>query len=149
MAQGYAQIEGVDFGEIFAPIARLEAIRLLLDFACVRQIMLFQMDVKCAFLNGYISEEVYVTQPKGFFGPINPDYVYKLRKALYGLKQAPRAWYDRLSTFLLNQGFSRGDTDKTMFIKKKAQKFLVAQVYVDDIIFGGQSQSIITAICKA
>ena len=101
---------------MFAPVARLEAIRLLLSYACFRKFKLFQMDVKSAFLNGYLSKEVYIAQPKGFVDPVHRDNVYKLRKALYGLKQAPRAWYDRLSTYLLRQGYRRGSADQTMFV---------------------------------
>ncbi|GAU48358.1 hypothetical protein TSUD_282610 [Trifolium subterraneum] len=104
VAQGYAQIEGIDFDETFAPVARLESIRLLLGVACILKFKLFQMDVKSAFLNGYLNEEVFVEQPKGFIEPTLPNHVYKLKKALYGLKQAPRAWYERLTEFLLSQG---------------------------------------------
>ncbi|WJX78107.1 hypothetical protein P8452_61361 [Trifolium repens] len=100
VAQGYSQQEGIDFTETFAPVARLEAIRLLLSYAVNNGITLYQMDVKSAFLNGVISEEVYVKQPPGFEDLKNPEYVYKLKKSLYGLKQAPRAWYERLSNFL-------------------------------------------------
>ena len=100
VAQGYTQIEGVDFDETFAPVARLESIRLLLGIACILKFKLYQMDVKSAFLNGYLNEEVYVEQPKGFEDPTHPDHVYKLKKALYGLKQAPRTWYERLTEFL-------------------------------------------------
>ncbi len=113
VAQGYAQIEGVDFDETFAPVARLESIRLLLGVACILKFKLFQMDVKSAFLNGYLNEEVYVEQPKGFVDPSLPNHVYKLKKALYGLKQAPRAWYERLTEFLLSQGYRKGGNDKT------------------------------------
>ncbi|KAK2415764.1 putative mitochondrial protein [Trifolium repens] len=105
VAQGYSQQEGIDFTETFAPVARLEAIRLLLSYAVNNGITLYQMDVKSAFLNGVISEEVYVKQPPGFEDLKNPDYVFKLKKSLYGLKQAPRAWYERLSNFLLENGF--------------------------------------------
>ncbi|TYK14139.1 gag-pol polyprotein [Cucumis melo var. makuwa] len=97
VAQGYTQVEGVDFDETFAPVARLEAIRLLLDISCIQKFKLYQMDVKSAFLNGYLNEEVYVAQPKGFVDSEHPKHVYKLNKALYGLKQAPRAWYERLT----------------------------------------------------
>ena len=100
MAQGYNQEEGIDFEETFAPVARLEAIRLLLAYACSLNFQLYQMAVKSAFLNGYINEEVYVKQPPGFEDFKNPSHVFKLRKALYGLKQAPRAWYDRLQFFV-------------------------------------------------
>ncbi|KAL0536296.1 hypothetical protein IC582_025239 [Cucumis melo] len=96
IAQGYTQIEGLDFGETFAPVARLEAIRLLLSFACFRRFKLFQMDVKSTFLNGYLSEEVYDAQPNDFIDPVHYDHVYKLQKTLYDLKQAPKVWYERL-----------------------------------------------------
>ena len=96
VAQGYTQVEGLDFGETYAPVARLEAIRILLAYACAHNIKLYQMDVKSAFLNGYINELMYVEQPPSFVDEKNPNHVYKLRKALYGLKQAPRAWYERL-----------------------------------------------------
>jgi hypothetical protein len=108
VAQGYSQIERLDFGEIFAPITHLEAIRILLAFATFKRFKLYQMDVKSAFLNGVIQEEVYVRQPLGFESPKYPDRVYKLSKALYGLKQAPRAWYARLKTFLLEHGYVMG-----------------------------------------
>ncbi|KAL0546271.1 hypothetical protein IC582_016177 [Cucumis melo] len=133
------QIEGLDFGETFTPVARLEAIRLLLSYAYFWKFKLFQMDVKSAFLNGYLSKEVYIAQPKGFVDPVHRDNVYKLRKALYGLKQAPRAWYDRLSTYLLRQGYRRGSADQTMFVHRQGTDFLIFQIYVDDIIFGGTS----------
>ena len=107
VAKGFNQVEGIDFEETFAPVARLEAIRLLLAFACFRGFKLYQMDVKSAFLNGYISEDVFVEQPSSFECSINTNLVYKLKKALYGLKQAPRAWYERLSTFLLNNRFEK------------------------------------------
>ena len=97
VAQGYTQVEGIDFDETFAPVARLEAIRILLAYANHHNILLYQMDV---MLNGKIEEEVYVAQPPGFEDPKHPDMVYKLNKALYGLKQAPRAWYDTLKDFL-------------------------------------------------
>ena len=98
------------------------------------------MDVKSAFLNGYITEEVFVKKPPGFEDFKNPSHVFKLRKALYGLKQAPRAWYDRLSNFLCEKGFEKGKVDKTLFIKKIKGDTLLAQVYVDDIIFGSSNQ---------
>ena len=103
VAQGYNQEEGIDYEETFAPVARLEAIRILLAFASFMSIKLYQMDVKCAFLNGFLEEEVYVAQPPGFESSEFPNHVYKLDKALYGLKQAPRAWYERLSRYLLKK----------------------------------------------
>ncbi|CAL2245742.1 unnamed protein product [Prunus armeniaca] len=101
------------------------------------------MDVKSAFLNGVLQEEVYVEQPVGFKDPYNPDHVYRLRKALYGLKQAPRAWYDRLSSHLPNKGYVRGAVDKTLFVKKTNKDLIVAQVYVDDIVFGSTSEFLV------
>jgi hypothetical protein len=143
VAQGYSQIEGVDFDETFAPVARLESIRLLLGVACILKFKLFQMDVKSAFLNGYLNEEVYVEQPKGFVDPNYPDHVYRLKKALYGLKQAPRAWYERLTKFLVQQGYRKGETDKTLFVREEKGKFMIAQIYVDDIVFGGMSDPMV------
>ncbi|KAJ9565935.1 hypothetical protein OSB04_001901 [Centaurea solstitialis] len=136
VAQGYKQEEGIDYDETFAPVARLEAIRLFLAFAAHMNFKVFQMDIKNAFLNGKLNEEVYVAQPPGFVDPKFPDHVYKLNKALYGLKQAPRAWYDTLSTFLLSKGFVRGKIDSTLFLKKYPKHILLVQIYVDDIIFG-------------
>ncbi|RVW20081.1 Retrovirus-related Pol polyprotein from transposon RE1, partial [Vitis vinifera] len=139
VAQGFKQIEGIDFDETFAPVARLESIRILLAVACVWKFKLFQMDVKSAFLNGILNEEVYVEQPKGFQDPRYPNHVYRLRKALYGLKQAPRAWHERLTSYLLKKGFMRGGADRTLFIRRNDEVFLVAQIYVDDIVFGSTS----------
>ena len=141
VAQGYTQIEGVDFDETFAPVARLESIRLLLAISCIMKIKLHQMDVKSAFLNGFLNEEAYVEQPKGFEDPHFPNHVFKLKKALYGLKQAPRAWYERLTQFLVSHGYQRGGSDKTLFIKRVNQDIIVAQIYVDDIVFGSSSNS--------
>ncbi|KAJ9560808.1 LOW QUALITY PROTEIN: hypothetical protein OSB04_005968 [Centaurea solstitialis] len=136
VAQGYRQEEGIDYDETFAPVARLEAIRLFLAFAAHMNFTVYQMDIKNAFLNGKLNEEAYVAQPPGFVDPKFPDHVYKLNKALYGLKQAPRAWYDTLSTFLLSKGFVRGKIDSTLFLKKYPKHILLVQIYVDDIIFG-------------
>ncbi|CAL2256156.1 unnamed protein product [Prunus armeniaca] len=136
VAQGYTQVEGLDFDETFAPVARLESVRLLLAIACHLRFKLHQMDVKSTFLNGVLQEEVYVEQPIGFKYPYNPDNVYHLRKALYGLKQAPRAWYDLLSSYLLNKWYVRGAIDKTLFVKKTNKDLIVAQVHVDNIVFG-------------
>ncbi|WJX83726.1 hypothetical protein P8452_66368 [Trifolium repens] len=148
VAQGYTQIEGLDFDETFAPVARLESIRLLLGVACILKFKSYQMDVKSAFLNGYLQEEVYVEQPKGFVNPEHPNYVYKLKKALYGLKQAPRAWYERLTQFLEEQGYRKGGSDKTLFVKEERGKFIIAQIYVDDIVFDGMSDTMVQHFVK-
>ncbi|WJX24547.1 hypothetical protein P8452_13641 [Trifolium repens] len=129
-------------------VARLEAIRLLLSYAVNNGITLYQMDVKSAFLNGVISEEVYVKQPPGFEDLKNPDYVYKLKKSLYGLKQAPRAWYERLSNFLLENGFQKGQIDNTLFRKTSKKDILIIQIYVDDIIFGSTNASLCKSFSK-
>nr|GFD38663.1 retrovirus-related Pol polyprotein from transposon TNT 1-94 [Tanacetum cinerariifolium] len=118
VARGYRQEEGIDFEESFAPVTRLEAIRIFLAYAAHKNMVVYQMDVKTAFLNGNLREEVYVSQPDGFVDLDNPNHVYKLKKALYGLKQAPRAWYDMLSSFLLSQDFSKGSVDPTLFIRR-------------------------------
>ncbi|GJU92726.1 putative ribonuclease H-like domain-containing protein, partial [Tanacetum coccineum] len=118
VAQGYTQEEGIDYDEVFAPVARIEVIRLFLAYASFKDFMVYQMDVKSAFLYGKIEEEVYVCQPPGFEDPDFPDRVYKVEKALYGLHQAPRAWYETLSTYLLDNGFQRGKINKTLFIKR-------------------------------
>ncbi|GJW94541.1 putative ribonuclease H-like domain-containing protein [Tanacetum coccineum] len=136
VAQGHTQEEGIDYDEVFAPVARIEAIRLFLAYASFKDFVVYQMDVKSAFLYGKIEEEVYVCQPPGFEDPHFPDKVYKVEKALYGLHQAPRAWYETLSTYLLDNGFHRGQIDKTLFIKRHKDDILLVQVYVDDIIFG-------------
>ncbi|GJY28537.1 retrovirus-related pol polyprotein from transposon TNT 1-94 [Tanacetum coccineum] len=135
VAKGYRQEECLDFEESFAPVARLKAIRIFLANVASKNMIVYQMDVKTAFLNGELKEEVYVSQPEGFVDPDRPHHVYRLKKALYGLKQAPRAWYDTLSKFLLAQGFSKGVVDPTLFIRKTGKHTLHVQIYVDDIIF--------------
>ncbi|GJX73680.1 putative ribonuclease H-like domain-containing protein [Tanacetum coccineum] len=144
VAQGYTQEEGIDYDEVFAPVARIEAIRLFLAYASFMGFIVYQMDVKSAFLYGTIKEEVYVCQPPGFEDPQFPDKVYKVEKALYGLHQAPRAWYETLSTYLLENRFRRGIIDKTLFIKKDKGDILLLQVYVDDIIFGSTKKYLCT-----
>nr|GEU79463.1 copia protein [Tanacetum cinerariifolium] len=136
VAQGYNQQEGIDYDETYAPVARLESIRILLAYGCALNFKLFKMDVKSAFLNGFINEEVYVAQPLGFIDFEKPDHVYKLKKALYGLKQAPKAWYDRLKAFFIKHKYKIGTVDNTLFTKKRSSSLIIVQIYVDDIIFG-------------
>ena len=136
VAQEYSQVEGVDFDESFAHIARMESIRVLLALAYHLKFKLYQMDVKTAFLNGFLKEDVYVAQPKGFIDPHFLDHVLYLKKSLYGLKQAPKASYDWLTEYLVLDGFTREQADQTLFIKREDGELIVAQVYVDDIIFG-------------
>nr|GEZ08816.1 retrovirus-related Pol polyprotein from transposon TNT 1-94 [Tanacetum cinerariifolium] len=125
VARGYRQDKGGDFEESFAPVARLEAIRIFLAFAAHMNMVVYQMDVKTTFLNGNLWEEVYVSQSDGFMDPDNPNHVYKLKKALYGLKQAPRAWYDMLSSFLISQDLSKGLVDPTLFICRDDKELLL------------------------
>ncbi|KAL2347276.1 hypothetical protein Fmac_001276 [Flemingia macrophylla] len=120
----------------------MEAIRLLLAFATYMRMTLYQMDVKSTFLNGIINEEVYVEQPPGFENEKAATHVFKLNKALYGLKQAPRAWYDKLSSFLIENDFVRGKVDSTLFRKEFKSDFIIVQIYVDDIIFGATNEQL-------
>jgi hypothetical protein len=140
VAKGYAQVAGLDFEEAFAPVARLESIRILLAYAAYHSFKLFQMDVKSAFLNWPIKEEVYVEQPPGFEDDRYPNHVYNLSKALYGLKQAPRAWYECLRDFLISNAFKVGKADPTLFTKTCNGDLFVCQIYVDYIIFGSTNQ---------
>nr|GEX40896.1 hypothetical protein [Tanacetum cinerariifolium] len=139
VVRGYRQEEGIDFEESFAPVARMEAIRIFFAFNAHKLFTVFQMDVKTTFLHGMLKEDVYMCQPKGFIDADHPSHIFKLKKALYGLKQAPCAWYDELSTFLLHNHFFKGTTDPTLFIRRFVDDILVVQVYVDDIIFGMES----------
>nr|GEV75566.1 hypothetical protein [Tanacetum cinerariifolium] len=135
VAHGYHQEEGIEFEESFALVTRLEAIRIFLAYAAHKNMVVYPMAVKTAFLNGNLREEVYVSQPDGFVDQHNPNHVYKLKKALYGLKQALRAWYDTLSSFLISQDFFKGSVDPTLFIRRNGNDLLLVQIYVDDIIF--------------
>ncbi|WVZ52697.1 LOW QUALITY PROTEIN: hypothetical protein U9M48_003734 [Paspalum notatum var. saurae] len=148
VAQGFCQKEGIDYEETFAPVDRVEAIRILLAFAASKGFKLQQMDVKSAFLNGFIEEEVYVRQPPGFESANFPDWVFKLRKALYGLKQAPRTWYARLKSFLLKSGLVMGSVDKTLFLLSRGGDTLIVQIYVDEIIFGDSSHDLVSSFTE-
>jgi hypothetical protein len=143
VAQGFRQKEGIDYEETFAPVARLEAIRILLAFSVAKGFKLHQMDVKSAFLNGVLEEEVYVRQPQGFESEKYPHRVYKLRNTLYGLKQATRAWYGRLRGFLFERGFEMEKVDQTLFLLRQGRDILIVQVYMDDIVFGGSSNFLV------
>ena len=148
IAKGYSQEEGIDYDETYAPVARLEAIRMFLAFTAHSNFKVYQMDVKSAFLNGELEEEVYAEQPPGFEDSEFSDFVYFLFKALYGLKQASRTWYDTLSEFLLENGFTRGVIDKTLFFKLHKNDMILVQVYVDDIIFGSTNDQICSRFAK-
>jgi hypothetical protein len=148
VAQGFSQKEGIDYEETFAPVARLEAIRILLAFSVVKGFKLHQIDVKSAFLNGVLEEEVYVRQPTGFESEKYSHRVYKLRKALYGLKQAPRAWFGRLRGFLFERGFEMWKVVQTLFLLRQGRDILIVQVYVDDIVFGSSSNSLVARFAE-
>nr|GEU81609.1 retrovirus-related Pol polyprotein from transposon TNT 1-94 [Tanacetum cinerariifolium] len=144
VAQGYNQQEGIDYDETFSLVARLEAIRIFLAFTTYMNFSVYLMDVKSAFINGKLNEEVYVKQSLGFENNEFPNHVCKLDKAFYGLKQALRAWYETLSTFLTKHKFVRGKIDNTLFVYKTQTDVILVQIYVDDIIFGSTS----TKLCK-
>jgi hypothetical protein len=145
-AQGFGEVEGLDFGETFAPVAQLKAIRILLAFVASKGFKLYQMNVKNAFLNGVIHDEVYVRQPPSFSfeNPKYSDIVYKLLNGLYGHKQVLRTWYARLKTFLLEHGYAMGSIDMTLFTLNYDTDFLLVHIYVDDIIFSGSSQTLVS-----
>ncbi|GJY96133.1 retrovirus-related pol polyprotein from transposon TNT 1-94, partial [Tanacetum coccineum] len=148
VALGYRQEKGINFEESFAPVARLEAIRIFFAFAAHMNMVVYQMDVKTTFLNGNLREEVYVSQSNGFVDLDNPNHVYKLKKALYGFKQAPRAWYDMLSLFLISQDFSKGLVNPTLFIHKEGKELLLVQVYVNDFIFAASTPKLCDLYAK-
>ncbi|CAL8998549.1 unnamed protein product, partial [Prunus brigantina] len=144
VVKGYSQKPGIDFNETFAPVARLDTIRTLIALAAQKDWKLYQLDVKSAFLNGVLKEEVYVDQPDGFVIENFEDKVYKLKKALYGLKQAPRAWYEEINSYLLDCGYVRSTSEATLYCKTKENSgTLIVSIYVDDIIYTGSSEELI------
>nr|GEW71200.1 retrovirus-related Pol polyprotein from transposon TNT 1-94 [Tanacetum cinerariifolium] len=148
VARCYHQEKGINFEESFALVARLEAIRIFLAYAAHKNMVVYQMDVKTAFLNGNLREEVYVSQPDGFVDQDNPNHVYTLKKTLYGLKQAPRVWYDMLSSFLISQDFSKGLVDPKLSIRRNDNNLLMVQIYVDDIIFAASTPELCDLFSK-
>nr|GEU82481.1 putative ribonuclease H-like domain-containing protein [Tanacetum cinerariifolium] len=148
VAQGYTQEEGIDYDEVYAPIARIKAIRLFLAFASFMGFTVYQIDMKSAFLYGTVDKEVYVIQPPGFQDPEFLAKVYKVEKVMYGLHQAPRAWYGTLSKYLLKNGFQTGTIDQTLLIRKQREDFILVQVYVDDIILGSSNRQLFKRIFR-
>jgi hypothetical protein len=142
VAKGYSQQYGVDYAEVFAPVARLDTIRVVISLAALNSWMIYQLDVKSAFLHGELDEEVFVDQPPGYEHKEQKSKVYRLKKALYGLKQAPRAWYRRIETYFVDQqGFAKCPYEHTLFIKSaEGGKFLIVCLYVDDLIFTGNDE---------
>nr|GEV99319.1 retrovirus-related Pol polyprotein from transposon TNT 1-94 [Tanacetum cinerariifolium] len=145
---GYQQEEGIDFEKLFAPVTRLKAIHIFIANVANKNMIIYQMDVKMAFLNGELCEAVYVSQPEGFVDPDKPNHVYRLKKALYGLKQALRAWYDMPPSFLLSQKISKGAVDPILFTRKAGRNILLVQIYVDDITFASTNPAICDEFAK-
>jgi hypothetical protein len=144
VTRGFSQVEGLNFRGTFDHVSHLETIKTFLAFVASKRFKLYQMDVKSAFLNGVIQEEVFVRKPPDFENPKYPNRVCKLSKALYELKQSSRVWYARLKTFLLEHGYVMGSVDKTIFTLNHGTDFLLVQIYVDDIIFGGSSHTLVS-----
>ncbi|BBG98940.1 multidrug resistance-associated protein 9 [Prunus dulcis] len=135
VAKGYSQKPGIDYNETFAPVARLDTIRTLIALAAQKEWNLYQLDVKSAFQNGVLKEEVYVEQPQGFVKENEEIRVYKLNKALYGLKQAPRAWYDEIDSYFNRAGFKKSPSEATLYVKTSEDSgILIVSLYVDDIV---------------
>lgn len=144
VAKGYSQLPGIDYTETFAPVARLDTIRALIALAAQKKWSVYQLDVKSAFLNGYLEEEIYVEQPQGFVKKGKEDKVLRLRKALYGLKQAPRAWYSRIDNYFTSQGFRRSLSEPTLYIKTQGTTdTLIVSLYVDDLIYTGNNEKMV------
>ena len=136
VAKGYTQLHGVDYTEVFAPVACMETIWLVVAFAAQRKWTIYQLDVKSAFLHGKLNEEVFVEKPCGYVQKEHEKKVYKLKKALYGLKQAPRIWYSYIEAYFMQEGFEKCDYEHTLFIKtRKEGKVLIVSLYVDDLLF--------------
>nr|KYP44586.1 Retrovirus-related Pol polyprotein from transposon TNT 1-94 [Cajanus cajan] len=140
VAKGYTQEEGIDYGEIFAPVARLETVRTVIAIAATKRWSIYQLDIKSAFLHGEINEDVYLEQPPGYVCQGREHQVYKLKKALYGLKQAPRAWYSKLESHLVTNGFLKCPHEHTLFLKKEGSEILIVCFYVDDLIYTGSDE---------
>ncbi|KAL0393106.1 UNVERIFIED_CONTAM: Retrovirus-related Pol polyprotein from transposon RE2 [Sesamum radiatum] len=142
VAKGYSQLPGIDYTETFAPVARLDTIRALIAIAANKKWKIYQMDVKSAFLNGYIDEEIYVEQPQGFIAKSSEEKVLRLKKALYGLKQAPRALYSRIDKYFIDRGFRRSLSEPTLYIKSQGNDTLIVSLYVNDLIYTGNEKMI-------
>lgn len=148
VAKGYGQAEGIYYEETYALVARLEAIRLLLEFNYCPDFKIFQMDIISSFLNNYINKEFYVSQPLGLGITIILTMFLNLKRAFYGIKQAQRAWYEYLSGVLIKKWFNHGKVDTILSIRRKAKHILLVQIYVTDIIFGTTNESLCQKFAK-
>jgi hypothetical protein len=137
VAKGFSQQEGIDYNETFAPVAKMNTIRTIISLVASYQWELHQMDVKSVFLNGDLHEDIYMQQPPGFITTETSSLVCKLNKSLYGLKQAPRAWYEKIDTYFLKNGFKRCISDPNLYVKNFGDEFLIVVLYVDDLIITG------------
>lgn len=142
VVKGYAQEYGVDYTEVFAPVARMDTVRMIIAVAAQRGWNIYQLDVKSAFLHGELKEDVFVEQPQGYEVARKENMVYKLHKALYGLKQAPRAWFSRIESYFIKEGFVSSSSEQTLFIKRKGGKILIVSIYVDDLLFTSDDEEL-------
>ncbi|CAL9029558.1 unnamed protein product [Prunus brigantina] len=150
VAKGYCQQYGIDYAEVFAPVARLDTIRIVISLAAQKNWVIYQLDVKSAFLHGEINEEVFVDQPPGYEQKGHETKVYRLKKALYGLKQAPRAWYSRIESYFIKEGFNKCPYEHTLFIKTaEGGKILIVCLYVDDLIYTGNDATMFEQFKKS
>ena len=143
VARGYGQECGIDYMEVYALVARMDTIRLMLPLAAQKGWSIYHMDVKSAFLHGMLQEDMYLQQPQGYVRKNNEHKVYKLQKAIYGLKQALRAWYSRIEAYFTKEGFVRSKTEHTLFVKEQGkEKVLYVNIYVDDLVFIGNDEQL-------
>ncbi|KAM1007578.1 hypothetical protein ACFX2A_004219 [Malus domestica] len=150
VTKGYSQQYGVDFSKVFAPVARMDTIRMVISLAAQKGWEIYQLDVKSAFMHGAIDEEVFVEQPQGYEQKESESKVYRLKMALYGLKQAPQAWYSRIETYFIKESFNKYPYEHTLFIKVANEgKILIVCLYVDDLIFTGNDESMIEQFKKS
>ena len=141
VAKGYSRQHGIDFTEVFAPVARMDTIRMIVALAACRGWNIFQLDVKSTFLHGELSEDVYIEQPKGYMKKGKEHKVYKLHKALYGLRQAPRAWFSHIESHFVKKGFQKCPNEQTLFIKRgMGDNILIVSIYIDDLIYTGMTR---------
>jgi hypothetical protein len=141
VAKGYSQQYGMDYTEVFAPVARMDTVRMIVALAAQRNWTIYQLDVKSIFLHGKLNEDVFVEQPKGYKKKGSEGKVYQLHKALYGLKQAPRAWFSRIAAYFKDEGFETCSNEHTLFIKRGAEgKVIIVSIYVDDLIYTGNDE---------